>query len=135
MRGADGGRWRRICALPAFCAGLLYDDAALEAAWRLVKDWRADERQSLRNAVPKLAMDAPFHGGTVRDLARDVLQISSDGLKNRRRLDSKGRDERMYLEPLNELVASGKTVADELLDRYHGAWAGNIDHVFEEIAF
>ena len=135
MRGADGGRWRRICALPAFWAGLLYDDAALEAAWRMVKGWTAEERQALRGAVPKLALDAKFRSVTARDLAKQALSISADGLKARRRLNATGQDERIYLEPLNELVASGKTVADELLERYHGAWEGNIDHVFEEIAF
>ena len=54
MRGADGGRWHRICALPAFWVGLLYDDAALDAAWDLVKPWTADERQELRNGVPEM---------------------------------------------------------------------------------
>jgi glutamate--cysteine ligase len=135
MRGADGGRWRRICALPAFWTGLLYDEAALEAAWRMVKEWSTTERHALRNDVPKLALDAKFRSSTVRDIARKALEISADGLKARRRLNAKGQDERIYLEPLNELVASGKTVADELLERYHGAWGGNIDHVFEEIAF
>ena len=135
MRGADGGRWRRICALPAFWAGLLYDDAALEAAWRLVKTWTSEERQALRNAVPKQALDAKFRSSTVGAIARDALAIASDGLKSRKRLNAHGQDERIYLEPLNELVTSGKTVADELLDRYYGAWGQNIDHVFEEIAF
>ena len=32
MRGADGGPWRRLCALPAFWVGLIYDQGALDAA-------------------------------------------------------------------------------------------------------
>ncbi len=135
MRGADGGRWRRICALPALWAGLLYDDAAINAAWDMVKTWSAEERQALREGVPKLALDTAFRQTTVRALASQVLDIAHTGLANRRRLNAKGQDETIYLEPLRELVASGKTVADELLERYEGAWRGNIDHIFEEIAF
>jgi len=135
MRGADGGRWRRICALPAFWAGLLYDDTALDAAWDLVKDWSAEERQVLRNGVPLLAFDTPFRKGNVRALASEVLKIAHAGLKNRAKINYASQDETIYLEPLRELVASGQTVADDLLARYEGAWKGNIDHIFEEIAF
>ncbi|MGB3846785.1 MAG: glutamate--cysteine ligase, partial [Sphingopyxis sp.] len=52
MRGADGGPWNRICALPALWVGLLYDQGALDAAWDLVKGWSIDEQQALRDAVP-----------------------------------------------------------------------------------
>ncbi|MEQ1576408.1 MAG: glutamate--cysteine ligase [Hyphomicrobium sp.] len=135
MRGADGGRWRRICALPALWAGLLYDETALDAAWDFVKDWSAEERQNMRNTVPKLAFDTPFRKTNVRALACEVLKIAHTGLKNRGQVNWKSQDETIYLEPLRELVASGKTVADELLERYEGAWRGNIDHIFEEIAF
>ena len=135
MRGADGGRWRRICALPAFWAGLLYDETALDAAWDLVKGWSAEERQNLRNGVPKLAFDTQFRKANVRVLASEVLKIAHTGLKNRRNINWASQDETIYLEPLRELVVSGKTVADELLERYEGAWRGNIDHIFEEIAF
>ncbi len=135
MRGADGGRWRRICALPAFWAGLLYDETALDAAWDLVKDWTTEERQALRNGVPKLAFDTPFRKANVRCVASEVLKIAHTGLKNRAQINWASQDETIYLEPLRELVASGKTVADELLERYEGAWKGNIDHIFEEIAF
>jgi glutamate--cysteine ligase len=56
MRGADSGPWNRLCALPAFWVGLLYDDAALDAAWDLVKDFSLAERNALRDGVPKHAL-------------------------------------------------------------------------------
>ena len=93
MRGADGGRWRRICALPAFWVGLLYDEQALEEAWQYVKGWSAEERQGLRNAVPKLAFDAELRGRKVREISRDVLGIANGGLRRRARLNAKGKDE------------------------------------------
>jgi len=135
MRGADGGRWRRICALPAFWVGLLYDEVALDAAWDLVKSWTAEERQGLRDSVPRLALAARFRGTTVAELARQALRIARMGLIRRRRINPKSQDETIYLEPLIALAASGKTVADELLERYQGPWRGNIDHIFEEHAF
>lgn len=135
MRGADGGRWRRICALPAFWVGLLYDEQALDAAWHYVKDWTAEERQTLRNDVPRLAFDATLRGRSVREISRDVLRIARGGLRQRARINAKSQDETIYLEPLKQLVDAGQTVADDLLERYHGRWRSNIDHVFEEIAF
>ena len=135
MRGADGGRWHRICALPAFWTGLLYDDAALDAAWDLVKPWTADERQELRNGVPKMGLATPFRGTTAQEIARQAVRIARTGLRNRRRINARSQDETVYLGPLDNVVATGKTVADELLERYTGSWGRNIDHVFEEFAF
>jgi glutamate--cysteine ligase len=135
MRGADGGRWRRICALPAFWVGLLYDETALDAAWDLVKDWSEEERELLRASVPKEAFTAKFRQYSVLDLAREALDIAELGLKNRRRLNILGENETIYLGPLRELVAAGRTISDELLERYEGPWRHNIDHIFEEVAF
>ncbi|MXO67955.1 glutamate--cysteine ligase [Altererythrobacter marinus] len=133
MRGADGGPWSRICALPAFWVGLLYDQAALDAAWDLVKDWTMEEREALRNAVPKLALDAPVPGGgTLRELARDVLAISRAGLAARARLNTGGDNETGFLETLDESVASGKVPAQRLLDLYHGEWGGDVTRVYEQ---
>jgi glutamate--cysteine ligase len=136
MRGADGGPWSRICALPALWVGLLYDGTALGAAWDLVKDWSIDDHQSIRHSVPKLALAAPVPGGgRMRDLARTVLQIASDGLTRRARLNSAGDNEGGFLDPLNEIVTSGKTPADRLLDLYHGAWQGDVSRVYSEMSF
>ena len=77
MRGADAGPWSRICALPAFWVGLLYDEAALDAAWDLVKDFTLAERHALRDGVPRQALKLPFRNGTVLELARRALEISA----------------------------------------------------------
>ena len=132
MRGADGGPWSRICALPAFWVGLLYDEAALDAAWNLVKDWSMEERESLRNDVPKLALDAPIPGGhTLGDIAGDVLAIARDGLSARNRLSTSGDNETGFLETLDEIVATRKVPAQRLLDRYHGEWNGDVTRVYK----
>lgn len=135
MRGADGGPWRRICGLPAFWVGLLYDDAALEAAWQLVKDWTAEERQQLRNEVPELALETPFRGTRLIEIARDAVKISADGLKARGRLNSKGEDERIFLDFVEETAASGRTPADELLAKYEKAWGGDVGPIYSEYSF
>ncbi|RJF85691.1 glutamate--cysteine ligase [Sphingomonas cavernae] len=136
MRGADGGRWNKICALPAFWVGLLYDQSALDAAWDLVKDWSMDERQLLRDSVPRLALDAPVAGGrTLHDIAPEVLEIAGAGLNARARLNSSGDNESGFLDPLREIVASGKVPAQRLLDKYHGEWGGDLSRIYAEMSF
>ena len=136
MRGADGGRWGRICALPALWVGLLYDDAALDAAWDRVKHWTIEEREALRHAVPAEALDAKVPGGgTMRDLAGEVLEIAGAGLSARAELNASGDNESGFLDPLREVVSSGMTFADRLLERYHGEWNGDVTHVYDEYSF
>ena len=116
MRGADGGRWGRICALPALWVGLLYDDQALDAAWDLVKHWTIEQREQLRHQVPRQALDAVTPDGrAVRDFAGRVLDIAAAGLTRRARLNSAGDNEGGFLDPLREVVATGVTPADRLL--------------------
>jgi glutamate--cysteine ligase len=135
MRGADGGPWRRLPAHPAYWVGLLYDDAALDAAWDICKEWTAEERQKLRDDVPRLGFKATIRGRTVLDLARETIALAEGGLKRRNRLDKDGRDEGLYLEPLKEIVARGITPAEELLEKYHGPWEGSVEPVFSEYAY
>lgn len=136
MRGADGGPWNRICALPAFWVGLLYDQGALDAAWDEVKHWSMEEREALRSAVPAQGLNAPLPGGgKLLDLAGRILDISSAGLAARDRLNSSGDNETGYLDPLREIVASGKTVAEQLLEKYHGPWNGDVSRVYDEMSF
>ena len=135
MRGADGGRARRIVALPAFWVGLLYDPIALSAAWNLVKDWTAEERQMLRDEAPRLALATPFRKGTLLDVAREAMKICHAGLAARSRRDASDRDEQIHLEFLDETIASGRTPADDLIASYEGPWARDIDRAFEAAAF
>lgn len=134
MRGADGGPAAHIPALAALWTGLLYDQAALDAAWGLVRGWTAAERQALRNAVPRAALQAPFRRGSVLDIAREVVALAAEGLRHRARRDA-GRDERVHLEPLEEIAASGLTLAERRLADYAGPWRGNIDEIFRQEAY
>jgi len=135
MRGADGGPWNRLCALPAFWTGLLYDDEALDAAWDLVKDFTLEERNALRDGVPKLALKVPFRNGSLRDLALEALKISGQGLARRNRLNSTGASEAVFLEPLIEFAMANETPAERKLKLFHGAWGGSVDPVFREFAY
>jgi glutamate--cysteine ligase len=136
MRGADGGPWSTICALPAFWVGILYDQTALDAAWDLVKGWSIEAQQILRDEVPTKALDAASPcGGTLHDVAREVLKIADAGLKSRARLNGAGDSEQSFLNPLHEIVASGKVPAQRLLDKYHGEWAGDLSRVYGEMSF
>jgi glutamate--cysteine ligase len=135
MRGADSGPWSRLCALPAFWAGIYYCDAALEAAWSLVKSWTAEDREALRRSVPVLGLKAPIRGVTARDIAQAALAISRQGLKSRERLDSSGQDETHFLGELDDIAATGVTPAERLLERYNTEWKRDVRPVFEACAY
>ncbi|MEO1046029.1 MAG: glutamate--cysteine ligase [Pseudomonadota bacterium] len=136
MRGADGGPWNRICALPALWVGLLYDQSALDTAWDLVRGWSMEARQTLRDSVPKMGFDAPLGDGrTLRDIAGPVLDIAAAGLASRNRLNSSGDNETGFLEPLRDIVNRGRTPAEQVLALYHSEWAGDVDHIYEAMSF
>jgi glutamate--cysteine ligase len=135
MRGADSGPWRRLCALPAFWTGLLYHQPSLDAAWDLVKNWTAEDRENLRASVPREGLRAKIRGRTVLQVATECLALSRTGLQARALTGCKGRGEASFLDVLDESVASGMTAADQLLALYHGRWNGDVSRVFRDFAY
>jgi len=135
MRGSDGGPWRRLPALPAYWVGLLYDDASLDAAWDIVKDWTAAERQTFRDEVPARGFKASVRGRSALDLARETLALAEQGLRRRARFDAAGQDETRYLRPLHDFVARGITPAEELLEKFHGPWHGSVEPAFKDLVY
>ena len=135
MRGADSGSLPNLLALPALWTGLLYDDAALDAAWDLVKNWSAEERQKLRDEVPRQGLAAKVQGVTVSTLAREVLKLARAGLARRKRYNVSGQDETRYLDVLDDRLARGTTPAQELLEKFHGPWAGSVDPIYGDEAY
>jgi glutamate--cysteine ligase len=135
MRGSDVGSWRRLPSLPAFWVGLLYEDDILDEAWSIVKDWTAAERQKLRDDVPRLGFKAVIRNRSLLDLSRQILAMAERGLKRRNRLDRNGRDETQYLEPLAQSVSRGITPAEELLEKYRGAWGGSVAPAYAECMY
>ena len=135
MRGADGGPWRRLCALPALWAGLLYDDVALDGAWELARGWSAEQREALRRDVPRLGLKAMIAGRSVGELATDMLALATGGLQRRQRFNDSGRDESIFLDTLKMIAESGRTPAEDMLKAYHGRWRGGVDPLFKEYAY
>ncbi len=135
MRGADGGPWNRLCALPAFWVGLLYDQTALDAAWDLVKDFTMEERNHLRDNVPKMGFKVPFRNNSLRELALEALKISGMGLQRRNRLNSTGASEAVFIEPLIEFAMANQTPAERKLELYNTVWNQSVDPVFREFAY
>ncbi|MBS9717513.1 glutamate--cysteine ligase [Pseudohalocynthiibacter aestuariivivens] len=137
MRGADGGPWRRLCALPAFWVGLLYDQSSLDAAWDMVKGWDAETREGLRIAASEDALQAEVNGLKMQDLAAQAVEIAEAGLKARARPGADGLipDETHFLNALKDSIETGQTPADELLEKYHGAWGGDLNRIFAEYSY
>jgi glutamate--cysteine ligase len=135
MRGADGGEWRRICALPALWVGLLYDQGALEDACDLIADWTGEERRALRDGVPKTALATPFRNRTVLELAGDMVALAREGLARRGKMSSGDYDETAYLAPLEEVLALKATPAESLLRHYETRWGRSVEPLFDEYSF
>src|SRR5580658_3462705 len=135
MRGSDGGPWRELPSLSAYWVGLLYDEDCLEACWDMVKAWTAEERQKLRDDVPRLAFKAAIRGRDVLSLARGTLALARSGLARRKRLDPYGADETRYLRPLEEYAERGETAAEAMLRKFHGPWGGAVDPIYSEYAY
>jgi glutamate--cysteine ligase len=136
MRGADTGRWNTLCGLPALWVGLLYDSTALDAAWDLVKDWSTEDHAQLRRDVPRFALKTPFRGSTLQQVAVEMVGIAREGLRARRRMNRMGdADETHFLNSITEIAATGRTRAEEKLDRFHEDWKGAVDPVFNEFAY
>ncbi len=137
MRGADGGPWRRLCALPAFWVGLMYDQSALDAAWDLCKGFTSAQRDALRIAASEQGLQAKVDNINMHELAREVVEIAERGLKARGKEGAGGLvpDETHFLNALKESIETGKTPADELLDRYHGEWGGDLTRIYQEFSY
>lgn len=132
MRGADMGDPAHVVALSAFWTGLLYDSTSLEAAWELVKDWSEEDRETLRQDVPRLGLATPFDRSSLYDIAAQAVGIAEAGLVRRNRRDAAGRDETIHLAPLEETIRTGKSPAERWLDKFRGEWAGDVTPVFRE---
>lgn len=137
MRGADGGPWRRLCALPAFWVGMCYEQSSLDAAWDLAKDWDTETREGLRVAASEQGLQGEFNGIKMHDLARECVNIAEAGLKGRARPGAGGLipDETHFLNALKESVETGRTPADELLEKYYGEWGGDLSHIYDEYSY
>src|SRR5438477_1649509 len=135
MRGSDGGPRERLPALPAFWVGLLYDDASLDAAWQIVKDWTGDERQQLRDEVPRLGFKAMIGKRYLYEIAKDCLALAHAGLRRRDRTGRDGRDESRYLEPLDHIVESGRAPAEEMLEKFNGPWHASVEPAYQAHIF
>jgi len=135
MRGADGGPWARLCALPALWAGLLYHQPSLDAAWEIARDWSMEERLKLRADVPRLGLRAEIHKRSVQSIALELLELATIGLGARNRLNSAGENETGFLSTLQNVAESGVTPAERKLGLYHGEWQGSVDPLFSECAY
>lgn len=135
MRGADGGPWARLCALPALWAGLFYHQPSLDAAWEIARDWSMEERLKLRTDVPRLGLRAEIRKRSVQSIALELIELATIGLGARNRLDSAGENETGFLSTLKNVAESGVTPAERKLGLYHGEWQGSVDPLFSECAY
>ena len=135
MRGADTGPWNQLCSMPAFWVGLLYDQAALDAAWDWVKDWSEEERDQLRRDVPKYGLQTKFRNQTMQDLVKIALVLAREGLKSRQKFNGHGELETVFLDDLDDMAKTGQSNADILIEKYGNDWGGDITKAYRDCSF
>ncbi len=132
MRGADMGDEASVAALSAFWTGLLYDDVSLEAAYELIEPWTREQRETLRREVPRLGLMTPHDRSNLFDIAAQAVGIAEAGLVRRGRRNAAGKDETIYLAPLEEVIRTAESPADRWLQRFRGEWNGDVRPIFRE---
>ena len=101
----------------------------------MVKDWTAEERQTLRETVPAGGLQTAFRSGTLNDLAKQALDISRAGLNARAKLNAHGENETVFLQELDAKVAIGRSSADRLITKFNREWAGDIMRAYAECIY
>ena len=130
MRGADGGPWSRICALPAFWVGLLYNKEVLDQVFSLVKEWKYEEIFKLNNDVQKLGLQSKLRGKKIQNIFPTLLELSKKGLQKRKMLSKKKENEEHFLNPLYEIIEKGITPAEELIKKYFNKKKRKFNRIF-----
>lgn len=135
MRGADGGPWSRLCALPALWVGLLYDQEAQAEALALTQEWSLEDITTMRDNAPKMGLATEVGGRSFQELAKQVLAIADRGLKKRARLSTSGETEQGFLNDLWESAETGQTPADRILADLNGRWGGDVTKIFSDYSY
>jgi glutamate--cysteine ligase len=131
VRGADAVPPGLTCSLPALWKGLLYDAGAREAAWQLVAASSHEEREAARADVARRSLAARFAGRRVIDLARELAEISREGLKRIAHAGRRDPDESSFLDPIFEQLELGVSPGQLVLDRWEGEWGRSLDRLIE----
>ena len=135
MRGADGGSFESVCALSSFWVGLLYDSESLDSSFDLIKDFNIKQLQELRIEVAKNGLHSIIGGIEIQEIAKKVLKLSREGLRNRNILNENGDSEEIFLDPLQKILSSGKSPSDDLIQKFSNNWNKNLVNMYKEYTF
>lgn len=135
VRSADVGPPSRLVALPAIYKGILYDDTARDRARALMEGVTSAELWSLRADVAVRGFAATFRGESILHRCRALVEEAHAGLARLAVKNAAGDDESIYLRSLHDVVASGRTFAEHLLQRYETVWGRSLAPLWDETAF
>jgi glutamate--cysteine ligase len=135
LRSADSQPPARVLGLPALVKGVFYEPDCLDAADDLVKRWSFEDCRALYAEVTRRSMGARMKGIPVLELARELGAIADEGLRRQRAVDGEGRDERLYLEPVRELLSGGRSPAQVVAERWSGPWKEQVARLVADAGF
>lgn len=115
-------------ALLAFYKGILYSEKSMQEVEELFKNYKPQHFSELRYNVPKLATQAPFANTKAKDIIKELLTISENGLKDL------NENEEEYLEPIQDLAYQGLCPADIILKNWYSSWNKDINKLIEYVS-
>ena len=135
MRGADGGSFESVCALSSFWVGLLYNSDSLNSSFELIKGFNINQLQELRLEVAKNGIKSTIGDINIKEITKEVLELSREGLRARNILNENGDNEEIYLEPLKKILSSGNSSSDDLIQKFSNNWDKNLVNMYKEYTF
>jgi glutamate--cysteine ligase len=135
VRGADAVPPGLTCSLPALWKGLLYDAEAAAAAWQRVGVHPLAAREAARADVARRGLAARYGDEPVLEIARDLAQISRDGLRRLRHAGRRDPDETGFLDPVFEQIALGQSPGQVTVERWEGEWQRSVDRLIESARY
>ena len=136
VRGADGGPWSSVCALPAFWTGILYDSDVLDETWNLVSSWTDMGRQNFYDDVAKSGLQSKTPDNLdIKVFLKKLLQLSSKGLSRRAIFNEEKKNETIFLNTLSSILDSGESPAEVWKKLFLEKWEQNIDIIYQSNSF
>ena len=135
VRCADSLPPNLVLTVAALLKGLMYDEEAFQKAWEHCRPTSSAEVAQTSRQAWKLGLKTPWREGTLQDLARTCLTLARDGLDRQQSRRCQERSESYFLNGLDRLIEGGVTLAEQLLQNWHGSREDKVKALIQHCGF
>jgi glutamate--cysteine ligase len=97
---------------------LTYHPDSRTAAWELLRGYTLDEHRAALHDIATQGLTAKLGGDSVHELGRALVRLAEAGLAARVRAGREDPRVLDYLDPIREVVESGRTFAERAIERW-----------------